>query len=141
MTEWLKAQKSDRIFFPRRTDAGLVGIGIDVVSLSRAKLFLEKHRERAVRKILTAREARRFPGKKLTVEQFSRLFAAKEAYFKACGGTWLGLEGFASIHVEPVSDKHFRAASARIRPAEGGKAEGVFFSGPGLVGAEVVIWS
>jgi phosphopantetheine--protein transferase-like protein len=116
------------------------GIGIDVTAIDRAKAFLSKHKDRVVEKMLSQKEKKKYRLKKLTSLEFSRLFSAKEAYFKACGGTWMGVEGFSAIDIEVLSENVFKATSKTIRPPEGGRAEGIFFRTKQLMGAEVLIW-
>lgn len=141
MTGWLKTQRFEKKLRLSR-DAGVpAGIGIDLISFSRAKTFLEKHRRRVLGRLLTVREGRHYRKNTLSVLEFCRLFAAKEAYFKACGGVWMGLEGFSSIDVEPFGGGRFRASSATLRPKAGRDGEGCFFRHGDLVGAEVIVWA
>ncbi len=141
MTGWLKTRKFEEKLLSARDAAVPAGIGIDLISFSRAKVFLRKHRQRILSRLLTSRESRRYRGGRLSVLDFCRLFAAKEAYFKACGGVWMGLEGFSSIDVECLDGDRFRAYSSSVKPKAGGGGEGCFFRYRDLIGAEVVTWA
>lgn len=115
------------------------GIGVDLVSLARARRFLERHPAKAFRRLLTASEKKRFPANRLTPAAFARLFAAKEAFFKAVGESWMGLEGFGAIEIKSFPRGRFRVQSSRFldRP---GHAEGRFFGTREFVGAQVILW-
>ena len=108
------------------------GVGIDIVKLSRARDFLNRHRETIKKKLLDKSEKFR-----LTPLQFAKLFAAKEAFFKARGADWMGLEGFSQIRVAPLKGNRFIASSE----VQGSRLEGRgrFFRLPNHVGAEVII--
>ena len=140
MTVWQKTQK----FNPGRRHElpaeHCAGIGIDVVAIARSEAFLGRHKGRVHEKMLSRKEKKKYRLKKLTPLEFSRLFSAKEAYFKACGGTGMGVEGFSAIDIEILSGNAFRASSSSIKPSEGGRIEGAFFRTKELVGAEVLIW-
>ena len=71
---------------------------------------------------------------------FAKLLAAKEAFFKALGGSWMGLEGFQSIEIRLEAHNHFRVQSSLsgFRPPM--KAEGQFFQDRERVGAQVILW-
>ncbi|MFA6599904.1 MAG: 4'-phosphopantetheinyl transferase superfamily protein [Candidatus Omnitrophota bacterium] len=140
MTAWPKTPKFDRILKPGLEAGRCTGVGIDILARKRASVFLRRHGRRISGRLLSKRERAAFPGAKLTPLVFSRLFAAKEAYFKACGGTWMGLEGFSSIDVEFLSGRRFCAFSSSIRPRRGRTAEGVFFGTRDFIGAEILIW-
>ena len=108
----------------------LRGVGIDLVSLPRARRFVKDHGARAAR----------LAGKKsptLSAVEFARIFAAKEAYFKALGLSWMGLEGFESIKVKSSPRDHFQVQSTLFK---GPEASGTFFSGREWAGAQVIIW-
>jgi phosphopantetheine--protein transferase-like protein len=141
MTGWPKTQKFELDDFPLPPGRKCAGIGIDVISVKRAGVFLKRHSSGAFERLLSPREKKRFKGRCLTPFLFSKLFAAKEAYFKAVGGTWMGIEGFSAIDVRMTGGNHFRAEASGLRRAKSGRAEGVFFRFKELIGAQVVIWN
>jgi phosphopantetheinyl transferase (holo-ACP synthase) len=141
MTGWPKTQKFELEGFSLRPEGECAGIGIDVISVKRAKAFLKRHSAGAFERLLSSREKKRFKGRCLTPFLFSKLFAAKEAYFKAVGGTWMGLEGFSAIDVQMTGGKYFRAESSGLLGKKTGRAEGIFFRFKELIGAQVVIWN
>lgn len=119
----------------------LVGLGIDLVAVSRVKQFLKDHKRRALDRLLTESEKKLFSDKSLSALMFSKIFAAKEAFFKALGRPWMGLEGFGAIDVKLLPHGKFQVKSLHAegpRPPEG---RGSFFQCEGLVGAEVILWS
>jgi len=119
-----------------------VGIGIDILSRKRADAFLERHRNRILERLLTVQEKERYlaSGRKMSPLLFTKLFAAKEAYFKACGGDWMGIEGFGKIDIAVTRSDAFTADSDIIQPPVPGVSAGAFITHPQYVIAEVVIW-
>lgn len=80
----------------------IIGIGMDLVEVRRVERLLERHPERASRRLFTASEIDYCDRKHLPAESFAARFAAKEALFKALG---TGLSGGLAWHeVEIVSD-------------------------------------
>ena len=111
----------------------LVGIGVDSVSWGRIERFLNDHSP-VVERLLSPSEKKSFHTASDPLPLFARFFVAKEAYFKACNGFWLGPEaGFREIEIS------FEDAS-RFRVACDFQAEGEFFKTPNGIGARVVIW-
>lgn len=67
----------------------------------------------------------------------SRLFAAKEAFFKALGKPWMGVEGFSKIDVEFLAHNRFVATwNEKNKEAKG---SGCFFQHEKFVGAQVIL--
>ncbi len=110
-----------------------IGLGIDLLSLSRAKNFLNSHSLKKIGRLFTDNERKKL--RRLSPRAFSRLFTAKEAFFKALGKSWMGLEGFGTIEVRELSRDRFQAVS------EGRVGEGSFFEDKNWVGAQVVLWN
>jgi holo-[acyl-carrier protein] synthase len=80
----------------------IIGIGMDLVEVRRVERLLERHPDRALRRLFTASEVDYCNGKGLPAQSFAARFAAKEALFKALG---TGLSGGMAWHeVEVVSD-------------------------------------
>lgn len=99
----------------------LIGIGVDIVSLPRVARFLKDHSDRLDR-IFTVRERKLLAGRRSRVEPVARLLSAKEAIFKALGGSWMGIEGFRMI------DVNLEEATAKVKPALLGRRRGIQFT-------------
>lgn len=79
----------------------IIGIGCDIVEISRINRLLLKSEEHFLKKILTAQETDLLDKKKL-VSQLAKRFAAKEAFSKALG---TGIGKHVSFHdIEVISD-------------------------------------
>lgn len=119
--------------------AVLRGVGVDLVSRGRVEQFLSRHGDYIRDRFLNASERRSF--KRLSPQGFAELFTAKEAFFKACGKSWMGLEGFQGMTLKRRSGDHFEM---EWRPCHGQKkiyrGEGHFFRSGDLVGAQAMIW-
>ena len=113
------------------------GVGIDLILLSRAREFLREYRPHLGR-LLSDQEKKVWLRKRISARNFARLFAAKEAFFKALGRSWMGLEGLASMEVGFLSGERFRAHLADEKTFCGG---GSFFETSGYIGAQVVVWN
>ncbi len=116
----------------------LRGVGVDLVSRHRVKQFLSRHRDTIRERFLNSSERRSF--KRLSLQNFAELFTAKEAFFKACGEAWMGLEGFRGMKLKRLDGDHFQM---EWRPGNTGKhyyGEGHFFYSGDLVGAQAMIW-
>lgn len=61
------------------------GIGTDIVAIARLASFYERHGERALVKLLSARECAEFVGTRDPGRFLAKRFAAKEAFGKALG--------------------------------------------------------
>ena len=66
----------------------IVGIGTQVMECVRVRKLIEAHGEVFLRQVYTDREVRACHAKKHTTEQFTAVWAAKEAVFRALGTTW-----------------------------------------------------
>jgi holo-[acyl-carrier protein] synthase len=64
------------------------GIGIDTISISRVARLLEKHGERFLGKIFTARERTEGAKRISSAPFYAARFAAREAFYKALGTGW-----------------------------------------------------
>lgn len=111
-----------------------LGIGVDVVSLRRIEQFLARHPFESLKRLLAPPEQLVYQSSKSPVHFFARCFAAKEAYFKACGGTGMGEAGLREIETVIEGNDQFRIV------AEGVHTEGSFFEIPEGVGARVLAW-
>ncbi len=66
----------------------IVGLGSQVMECARVRRLIEKHAEIFLQQVYTEREVRFCNEKKQTTEQFTALWAAKEAVFRSLGTTW-----------------------------------------------------
>ncbi|HNX68818.1 MAG TPA: 4'-phosphopantetheinyl transferase superfamily protein [Candidatus Omnitrophota bacterium] len=120
--------------------ASLRGIGVDLVSCSRVKQFLSRHKEYVRERFLNVSERRAF--RRLSLRDFAELFTAKEAFFKACGEAWMGLEGFQGMRIKRRSGDHFEMEWRSTRNQKTVyRGEGHFFRSGDLVGAQAMIWT
>ena len=117
-----------------------MGVGIDLVDLSRSGRFLRTHRKRAYERLLTSKEKMEIGQKRISPLEFSKRFAAKEAFFKALGSSWMGLEGFGGIEVKCLSHDRFRVKSLASSAFPNAEGEGRFFRFQKWVGAQVILW-
>lgn len=62
--------------------AGPVEVGIDIIEIARVRGVLERHGDRFLNRVYTARERERYAGR---VQELAARFAAKEATMKALG--------------------------------------------------------
>ena len=117
----------------------LKGVGVDLMRLSRARRFLKQSRNQSVMRLFSKSEIAALRGKRLTPHLFAKFFSAKEAFFKAGGGAWMGMEGFADIEVKCLPRDRFQVRAFAGKPVQG-KAEGNFLRGRGCIGARLVVW-
>lgn len=66
----------------------IVGLGTQVMDCARVRLLIDQHGETFLRRVFTDREVAFCNTKKQTTEQFTALWAAKEAVFRSLGTTW-----------------------------------------------------
>jgi phosphopantetheine--protein transferase-like protein len=116
----------------------LRGVGVDLVSRSRVKQFLSRHGDYVRERFLNPSERRSF--KNLSLQEFAELFTAKEAFFKACGEAWMGLEGFQGMRIKRRTGDHFEMEWRPGRTKKLYRGEGYFFRSGDLVGAQAMIW-
>ena len=78
----------------------IVGIGVDIIEITRVDEINQKFGERFARRVLTADEFLEFERRKRSSNYLATRFAAKEAVAKACG-TGIGEQlGFHSLQIE-----------------------------------------
>jgi phosphopantetheinyl transferase (holo-ACP synthase) len=118
--------------------ATLCGVGVDLVSRNRVKQFLSRHRGYVRERFLNFAERRSF--KRLSLQEFAELFTAKEAFFKACGEAWMGLDGFQGMRMKRCGGDHFEMEWRTGRTKKLYRGEGHFFHSGDLVGAQAMIW-
>jgi holo-[acyl-carrier protein] synthase len=66
----------------------IVGLGTQVMDCTRVRKLIDQHGEVFLKQVYTDREVQFCNGKKQTTEQFTALWAAKEAVFRTLGTTW-----------------------------------------------------
>jgi holo-[acyl-carrier protein] synthase len=66
----------------------IAGIGTQVMECVRVRKLIDKHGEVFLRQVYTDRETRQCHAKKHATEQFTAVWAAKEAVFRSLGTTW-----------------------------------------------------
>ena len=66
----------------------IVGIGTQVVECVRVRKLIDRHGETFLSQVYTPREMRFCNGKAHSTEQFTAVWAAKEAVFRSLGTTW-----------------------------------------------------
>ncbi|MBU9888956.1 MAG: 4'-phosphopantetheinyl transferase superfamily protein [Candidatus Omnitrophica bacterium] len=123
----------------KRRSLALKGVGVDLISRQRVRRFLSRHRAYVLRRFLNRSEKREFG--KISLQGFAELFAAKEAFFKACGESWMGLQGFRGMRMRRRATDLFEM---EWRPARCRKAvyrgQGRFFRSGDLIGAQAMVW-
>jgi holo-[acyl-carrier protein] synthase len=87
----------------------ILGLGTQVMECARVRQLLDEHADAFLKQVYTAREVQHCNGRKQTTEQFTAIWAAKEAVFRALGTTWkrgmnwtdveIVCEGGAPLHV------------------------------------------
>jgi holo-[acyl-carrier protein] synthase len=66
----------------------ILGLGTQVMECARVRQLIDGHADAFLRQVYTDREVQFCNGKRQTTEQFTALWAAKEAVFRALGTTW-----------------------------------------------------
>ncbi len=119
----------------------LVGVGIDWISFGRIRRLLKDHSRTFCQRILTPHEKRMWRKANFSPLQYSKFFVAKEAFFKAVGGIWMGLEGFSGLGVRGIGGDKFQVESRDVEIKQGSRHEGVFLKNEQGVGAHVIVWA
>lgn len=91
--------------------------GIDLVCVARIAQLVDRHGDRFLNRVFTARERARGEGSRRWPEHLAARFAAKEAVFKALGTgfdglSWTDAEVVSLPTGEPTLALHGRAAAA-----------------------------
>ncbi len=68
----------------------IIGIGIDIVDISRMRKAIERTGDRFLHRVFTKAEMKYCEGRKSKYQHYAARFAAKEATFKALGTGWSG---------------------------------------------------
>ena len=112
-------------------------IGIDLISLVRVKRFMKGNKVSRLKTLLSPQELK--SSSRLSAANLAKMFAAKEAFFKAADLPWMGLEGFAGIEVKYLPQGRFRVKFTNSQHASGSEGTGCFFRTGNLVGAQVIL--
>ena len=84
----------------------IVGAGVDIEQISRVRAAIEKHGQRFLDRVFTAREVAYAEGGNHRFERYTGRFAAKEAGMKALGTGWS--QGIRWVDLEVVSGPNGR---------------------------------
>ena len=114
----------------------LSGVGVDVVAWSRIRRFLESHAFEFLKRLLTPAEQSAFRKSRSALQFFARVFAAKEAYFKAAGDPGMDEARFREIETRPGPGNHFVVGETK----KNRWGKGIFFETADGLGARVLIW-
>jgi len=112
----------------------LVGIGIDLLSIDRAKDLLRRHGRSFFDRILAPCEKKQKPV--CSALQLARYFTAKEAFFKSSNLAWTDMNGFAGMWIETISKNRFKMGCKDSKLI----GEGTFFKMRHNFGARVITW-
>jgi len=80
----------------------IVGVGLDIVQVSRLEKVWLRHGERFVERCFTGAEAAEAMARRFPAQALAMRFAAKEAFAKAAG---LGMRGLGWREIEVAHDK------------------------------------
>ena len=81
----------------------IIGIGVDIIEISRISDAIARNGERFLQRVFTEEERAYCEQRSLRATHYAGRFAAKEAAFKALGTGWRG--GLSWHHVEVASDE------------------------------------
>lgn len=91
----------------------IVGVGIDLVEIARAREMLQRKGDQALAKVLTAAERRYVESREYPEQHFAARFAAKEAVYKALQSLsgsrvlgWHDIEVVSSDSGRPLVELH-----------------------------------
>ncbi len=112
----------------------LVGIGIDLLALDRARDLLKRHGNSFLKRILSPAELTKKPA--YSALQLAKYFTAKEAFFKSSGLSWTDLQGFSGMWISRIRGNQFEMACSD--PSLQGF--GTFFKRGKVWGAQVQTW-
>ena len=83
----------------------IVGLGVDAVDIARVSQLMSRHRDRAVARLFTPREASYACSRPDPIRHYAARLAAKEAAYKALAGNDLARAiGWREIEVVPGPD-------------------------------------
>jgi len=109
-----------------------VGIGIDLLSLDRARDLLKRHGNSFLRRILSPSELKKKPA--YSALQLAKYFTAKEAFFKSSGLNWTDLKGFSGMWISRMRGNRFEMECSESSL----QGSGTFFRKGNIWGAKVI---
>ncbi len=118
----------------KKSVPGLVGIGIDLLALERARDLLKRHGNSFLRRILSPSELKKKPP--YSALQLAKYFTAKEAFFKSSDLNWTDLRGFSGMWISRMRGNRFEMECSD--PSLQGF--GTFFKRGKVWGAQVQTW-
>lgn len=68
----------------------IIGIGVDIIEISRIKASIDRYGDSFVRKLFTENEIRYCSSRAFPTQHYAARFAAKEAFAKAVSTGWSG---------------------------------------------------
>lgn len=92
---------------------GVALLGVDILEREKARSFYRAHKDRLAQ-ILNTSELEHLKNVKNKPDALAEMLAAKEAVFKAIGGSWMGLSGFKKISLSFKRDGSVRSGDLRI---------------------------
>ncbi|HRK61759.1 MAG TPA: 4'-phosphopantetheinyl transferase superfamily protein [Candidatus Omnitrophota bacterium] len=110
----------------------LVGIGIDLLALDRARDLLKRHGNSFLRRILSSAEIKKKPA--YSALQLAKYFTAKEAFFKSSGLSWTDLQGFSGMWISRIRGNQFEMECSDSSL----HGSGTFFRKGNIWGAKVI---
>ncbi|HCM42903.1 MAG TPA: hypothetical protein DIS66_06310 [Candidatus Omnitrophica bacterium] len=110
----------------------LVGIGIDLLALDRARDLLKRHGNSFLKRILSPAELKKKPA--CSALQLAKYFTAKEAFFKSSGLSWTDLQGFSGMWISRIRGNQFEMACSDSSL----HGSGTFFKRGNVWGAKVI---
>lgn len=118
----------------RFVQADLIGIGVDLLALDRARSLLKRHGSLFFYRILSPREKKQ--KLKITPILLAKYFTAKEAFFKSSGLGWTDLQGFSGMWIRSMRGNFFEMECTNPKI----KGQGHFFTKGQTWGAKVQAW-
>ncbi len=88
-------------------------LGVDILERQKVRSFYRLHKNQ-LQQILVPSELAHLKKVKNKPDALAEILAAKEAVFKAAGGSWMGLSGFKKIRLSFRSNGAFRCGRLRI---------------------------
>lgn len=100
----------------KKRSAIILGIGTDIVEISRIKKLVEQYSQTFLDRIFTKREQERAQSTAFPAASYAKRFAAKEAFVKALGlgltegMSWTEIEVVNTVSGQPTLEIHGKAA-------------------------------
>lgn len=118
----------------------LHGIGVDLLSRARVVRLIGRSPTKISNRLLSQAEQKVWRKRRFTPVLLARYLTAKEAFFKAIGGPWLGPDGFRNFEVHYLARGKFFVKSLLGNSYDICAMDGCFFQNDQWVGAQVILW-